>query len=113
MIAQFNRFELQVPVSVAIDCSQGGKDATEDVDYALRCTPAGDAVDALDPEAIREELREYGAWDEDELADDEANRARLLWIASCNIHEELFQRLSDLGADHDDISYLFGNPRSY
>ena len=113
MFAQFNRFELQVPVSVALDCSQPGKDASDDVDFALRCTPAGDAIDTLDPDLIRKELREYGAWDDTELADDDANRERLLWIASCNIHEELFQRLSDLGADHADISYLFGNPRSH
>jgi hypothetical protein len=35
MIAQFERFELPIPVAVALDCSQGGKDATDDVDYAL------------------------------------------------------------------------------
>ena len=109
MIAQFERFELPIPVAVALDCSQGGKDATDDVDYALRYTPAGDAVDALDPDLIREELRGYGAWDDEELADDEANRARLLWIAACDVREELFATLSDMGADRDDISYLFGS----
>ena len=108
MIAQFERFELPIPVAVALDCSQGGKDATDDVDYALRYTPAGDAVDALDPDLIREELRGYGAWDDEELADDEANRARLLWIAACDVREELFHALSDMGADGDDITCLFG-----
>lgn len=109
MIAQFNRFELQVPVSVALDCSQPGKDASDDVDFALRCTPAGDAIDTLDPDLIRKELREYGAWDDTELADDDANRARLLWIAACDVREELFHALSDMGADGDDITYLFGS----
>lgn len=106
MIAQFERFELPIPISVVLNCSQVQKDATDDVDYALRCTPVGDAVDALAPDLIREELRDYGTWDDEELADDEENRARLVWIAACNVREELFHTLSDMGADRDDISYL-------
>lgn len=37
---------------------------------------------------IRAELKEYGAWDETELADDEANRLRIVWIAAGNISED-------------------------
>jgi hypothetical protein len=40
------------------------------------------------PDPIRAELKEYGAWDEEELTDDEANWRRLIWIAACNIKEE-------------------------
>lgn len=36
----------------------------------------------LDPDCIREALAEVGAWDEDELADDEENLCRL---AGCDI----------------------------
>lgn len=38
-------------------------------------------------EVVRRSLRGYGAWDSDELADDDANRARALWIAACDIAE--------------------------
>jgi len=42
----------------------------------------------LSPEAIRKDLREFGAWDAEQLANDEENRARLLWGAACQIKEE-------------------------
>jgi hypothetical protein len=34
----------------------------------------------VDPELLKSELREYGAWDDAELSDHEANLSRLLWI---------------------------------
>ena len=42
-------------------------------------------LDALDPELMRRALREWGAWDADDLADDDANRDRLLWLACGDI----------------------------
>jgi len=48
-------------------------------------------LEALDPELVREELREYGAWDEEELADHAQNLQRLLWIAAGDIVENQFQ----------------------
>jgi hypothetical protein len=45
-------------------------------------------LDALDPEMVREELREYGAWDADELADDDFNLTRLLWLACGQASDE-------------------------
>jgi hypothetical protein len=41
-----------------------------------------------DFEAIRENLKEFGAWDDSELADDEANLHRYLWTLSADIQEE-------------------------
>lgn len=42
----------------------------------------------LDPEALRLELKEYGAWDATELADHEQNLQRILWLACGQIKEE-------------------------
>lgn len=39
----------------------------------------------IDPELLREELREYGAWDTEELADHAQNLQRILWIACGDI----------------------------
>lgn len=39
------------------------------------------------PESIRRELRERGAWDDDELKDDEQNWNRLLWTAAWDIFD--------------------------
>lgn len=35
----------------------------------------------VDPSRLRDVLSEYGAWNDEELADHEANLDRLLWIA--------------------------------
>ncbi len=42
-------------------------------------------LDKLDPDLLRNELREYGAWDGDELADHDANLDRILWLACGDI----------------------------
>lgn len=42
----------------------------------------------IDSADIRQELKEYGAWDEEELSDDYENKKRILWIAASNIVEE-------------------------
>jgi len=44
-------------------------------------------LDRLDPDRVREVLREYGAWDADDLSDHDANLDRLLWIACGDIVE--------------------------
>ena len=41
----------------------------------------------LDPDAVRTELREYGAWDEDELENHADNLHRLVWIACWDLKE--------------------------
>lgn len=46
-------------------------------------------LDALDPQLVAQELKETGGWDETELADHDANLARLLWIACSDIAEDL------------------------
>jgi hypothetical protein len=44
-------------------------------------------LDALDVETVKRELREYGAWDDDELSDHAQNLQRLLWLAAGDIHD--------------------------
>jgi len=41
----------------------------------------------LDPEKVRLELHEYGAWSDAELADHGQNLQRLLWLAAGDIAE--------------------------
>lgn len=38
-------------------------------------------LEHIEPELLAAELREYGAWDETELADHAQNLRRLLWLA--------------------------------
>jgi hypothetical protein len=48
-------------------------------------------LERIDPEALRRELREYGAWDDQELADHAQNIQRILWIAAGDIVENHYQ----------------------
>lgn len=82
--ASFNRFEFQMPAEAVSDCSHQGS-CDEDVAHwqSRIARPA-----AITPEALRAELKEYGAWDEPELADDDANWRRIIWIAAGNIQDE-------------------------
>lgn len=38
-------------------------------------------LDAIDPALLRAELKEWGAWDDEQLADHDENQSRILWLA--------------------------------
>lgn len=81
------RLTLAIGLDDALSASHSGQ-CDDDV-AALRRSPAIAAqVDAWDAEALRDELREYGAWDAADLADDDENRSRMLWLACGDIAEE-------------------------
>lgn len=42
----------------------------------------------VDPEDLRRDLAEHGAWDDEELADHDANLERLVWIAANDVAED-------------------------
>lgn len=88
--ASFNRFELRLPGRCVLDCSHSGP-CDDDVAHwvpRIRRQVETDAFrNAPTADAIRAELKEYGAWDADELADDEQNWHRLVWIAAGNISD--------------------------
>lgn len=58
---------------------------------ALRSVPyIRKQLDALDPEEVRDYLKGFGAWDAGELADDDFNLTRLLWLACGEAQDEIF-----------------------
>lgn len=87
MIASFNRFEFEMPEESIRDCSHQGA-CDEDVEFwAKKIQRPND----ITPEKLAKELKEYGAWDDTELSDDDANWRRIIWIAAGNIKEEQAQ----------------------
>jgi hypothetical protein len=89
--APFNRFELRLPGECVLDCSHSGAcddDVARHAPLVREQMESDDFQNKPTADAIREELREYGAWDAEELADDDANWLRLVWIAAGNIAEE-------------------------
>lgn len=80
--AYFERFTIEMTGEQAVSCSHPGP-CDEDVKATLP-----ELNLQLDPELVRAELKEYGAWDETELQDDEENLLRIVWIAASDITEE-------------------------
>ena len=88
MIAYFNRFAIELTSDQAHAGSHQGQCDSDIAD--LRLDRAVDKeLSRLPADDVRDELREYGAWEDDELADHEANLNRILWLACGQITEEL------------------------
>lgn len=84
-IISFNYGELELPVAALEECHHQGR-CDDDVEYWV------DRIDwdsqTMTPDQIRSELAGHGAWDESELANDDDNRRRILWIAAGDYQEE-------------------------
>lgn len=76
------RLEIEMTLEQAQSASHQG-DCSEDIKALVR-----ELNLSLDPDKVRDSLREYGAWDDDELADDATNLQRIVWIAACDLNEE-------------------------
>lgn len=87
MYASFNRFEIQITKDQARQGAHQGE-CYQDVKALLDLPKIRRQFKKIDPDKIREELKEYGAWDKEQLSDDEENRIRILWIACGNVKEE-------------------------
>jgi hypothetical protein len=96
--ATFERFYFLLSESDALSGSHMGA-CDEDINALLEMEHIKAQFEEVTPDDIRAELKEYGAWDEAELSDDEANRHRILWIACGNVRDEMteMQRLKDAG----------------
>lgn len=78
------RIELQMTLEQARGASHQGQ-CDADV-LALSKVPAiAEQLAALNPTVLAAELKEYGAWDTEELADHEQNIQRILWLAAGDI----------------------------
>ena len=88
MWASFNRFELNITKAQVLGAYHSG--AMDDNIAALSKVPGiARQLKKLDPEQVRAELAEYGAWNEEELRDHAQNLQRVLWIGVTDIWEEL------------------------
>lgn len=84
MTAYFNRFTIKMTLAQALSASHSGScdaDVRELSNHLSRPR-------ACTKEALKKELEEYGAWEENELENDAENWQRILWIAAGNIKEE-------------------------
>lgn len=86
------RIELNIPQRVAEIGYHTGQ-CDRDIEWIMGNEPkVMRQLRKVDPELLREELRGYGAWDEEELEDHQVNLARLLWLACGDIVEEILNK---------------------
>lgn len=85
MRAHFNRFTIQMTRKQAQSAAHQG---ACDQDIESLCCKLERQLRKLSPADLAAELKEWGAWDETELADHEQNCRRIIWIAAGNILEE-------------------------
>lgn len=81
--ADFSRFSLELPDQCVLDCAHSGP-CDEDVEFWFQKLDTSKFPGA---DKIKAELAEYGAWDDDELADDDQNIRRLIWLAAGQIKD--------------------------
>ena len=87
MQANFDRFTLTMTKQDAAYASHAGN-CDQEVADLVNSRKVTRQLDKIGPDAIRDELKEYGAWNDLQLSDDEENRQRIVWIAAGNINQE-------------------------
>lgn len=80
------RIEIKLTKKQASIGSHSGQCDT-DIKYLRQLPAIKRQLDKIDAELLRGELKEFGAWDENELQDHNANLDRILWIACGDILE--------------------------
>lgn len=99
--AYFDRFVIDMYLDDAYTGSHQGQ-CDDDVEYLVKRSDISTQLDKIDPLLIRAELKEYGAWNEKELDDQEQNRRRIVWIACGQIIEECVDSCGVCGPrEHD------------
>ncbi len=84
MIATFNRFEIEMTMNQANSASHQGR-CDEDVEYLLTNRKIQNQLKKISDETLAAELKEYGAWDEEELKNRQDNEQRIIWLAAGEI----------------------------
>lgn len=74
------RIELRIREEDARSCSHSGQ-CDDDVAALRKASYIAEQLANVDPTKLKDELREYGAWDEGQLVDHEDNLNRILWFA--------------------------------
>ena len=88
MYATFTGFEIELTKKDALSMAHQGQ-CDDDVKAFLKTNKKiHNQLNKIGSIAIAEELKNYGAWDETELADEEANKERIVWFAAWQIKEE-------------------------
>lgn len=80
---------IELPVEIIEMCPIRG--AADNAIAEMRALPEVIAeLSQIDPEKLKLELKEYGAWEPEQLAIHTDNLDRILWVACIDIQEGMF-----------------------
>jgi folate-binding Fe-S cluster repair protein YgfZ len=80
------RIEIQMTLEQAQSASHQGR-CDDDVLALSKVPEIAAQLEAIKPGILAAELKQYGAWDDNELADHQQNIQRILWLAAGDIVE--------------------------
>jgi|ERR1700733_11924611 len=107
------RIELQMTMEQAESVSHSGE-CDEDVKELSRVPAIAAQLAKIDSAVLSAELKEYGAWDEEERADHDQNLQRLLWLAGADIADQGGCDCGERGdAGRNEYRYFNGNVENY
>lgn len=79
----------QLKLVDVVGCSHSGR-CDDDVAAAKKTDYLTKQLAEIDPKRLRQELREYGAWNAKDLSDHQANLDRIVWLAAGEIQDRLY-----------------------
>lgn len=80
--------EIEMTYEQALSCSHSG-DCFDDVLLAMEDENILKQLNNYTDEQIRNALKEYGAWDDNDLSDIRMNKIRVIWLGANDIVEEV------------------------
>jgi len=81
------RIEINITKKQAVIGSHAG-DCEADVKYLRQIPAIKRQLDKIPADLLKNELKEYGAWDDEQRSDHDQNLTRILWLACCDISEK-------------------------
>ena len=78
--------DLRITLQDALFCSQSG-DMEQNVLMTIKKPYLNKQLEGLNPEKLAKELKDFGAWDNEELKDHQQNIIRWFWSSCCDISE--------------------------
>lgn len=107
------RIELQMTIEQAESASHSG-DCDEDTRDLSKVPAIAEQLAKIDSAVLTAELKEWGAWDTEELADHSQNLRRILWLAACDITEQNGCDCGERGdAERGEYRYFNGCVENY
>jgi len=107
------RIELQMTMEQAESASHSGE-CDDDVQELSKVPAIAEQLAKIDPALLAAELKEYGAWDDEERTDHDQNLQRILWLAAGDITEQEGCDCGERGdIERGELRYFNGNVENY